>query len=161
MVVTTVRGTFTGFTGQIEVENDDPTTARGEVVISTASVNTGVADRDNHLRGADFFDAEKFPEMRFTSTAVEPLGGDRYTVRGDLTIKGVTRPVELRASVAPAPVIDPWGNRRTAISLEGEINRKDWGLTWNMALEAGAWLVSDTIKLTLDVAALKRVPATV
>jgi len=160
MVVATVRGHFSEFGGQIEAENDDPTTAKADVVIKTASVNSGAEDRDKHLRSADFFDVEAFPEMRFVSASVTPAGQGRYIVRGDLTIKDVTRPVELRAE-ASAPINDPWGNQRTAISLQGEINRKDWGLTWNMALEAGGWLVDEKIKLNLDVVALRKVAAAV
>jgi len=161
MMVATVRGTFSDFDGHVEVENDDPTTATAQVAIRTASVSTGATDRDNHLRSADFFDVATYPEMRFTSTSIQPAGKGEYIVKGDLTIKDVTRPVELRATAANAPISDPWGNQRTAISLTGEINRKDWGLTWNQVLEAGTLLVGEKIKLNLDVVALRRVPAAV
>jgi polyisoprenoid-binding protein YceI len=157
MMIATVRGSFRDFDGQAEVEGNDPSTVKAEVIIKAASLESGAEDRDKHLRGADFFDVEKYPEIRFVNTAIKPLGKDTYAVTGDLTIKDVTHPVELKATVSQ-PINDPWGNERVGLSLEGEINRKDWGLNWNMVLEAGSVLVGETIKLNLDVVALRPVP---
>ena len=151
LMVTTVRGGFGDFAGFIEVDDDDHSTARGEVVINTASVDSGVEDRDNHLRSADFFDVENYPQMKFASTRVEPAGGDNYKIYGDLTIKDVSRPVVLDASV-DGRIIDPWGNERIGLTASTKISRKDWGLTWNMAVEAGGVLVSDEVKLEVEAA---------
>jgi polyisoprenoid-binding protein YceI len=120
------------------------------VDVETASIDTNAADRDAHLRSADFFDAEAHPTITFRSTEVRPLGGDRFEVVGDLTMHGVTRPVELDAEVGD-PVRDPWGQRRRAAVVGGRILRKEFGLTWNQVLEAGALLVGEEVKLSFDV----------
>jgi polyisoprenoid-binding protein YceI len=151
LMVTTVRGGFGDFAGFIEIDGDDESTAKGEVVINTASVGSGVEDRDNHLRSADFFDVENYPQMKFVSTRVEKVGNDKYKVFGDLTIKDVTRPVELDAEIE-GRINDPWGNERVGLSASTKINRKDWGLTWNMAIEAGGVVVSDQIKIEVEAA---------
>lgn len=153
-MVTTVRGSFQEFDGAIEVDGDDYKTLRADVVIKTASITTNTQQRDDHLRSADFFDSEKYPEMHFVSTGVEKTGDDRYTLRGDLTIKDVTKPVELEARVEGS-FNDPYGNERTGVSLRGQVNRKDWGLTWNQVFEAGAVMVSEKINLELDMAVLR------
>ncbi|MDQ6747944.1 MAG: YceI family protein [Candidatus Dormibacteraeota bacterium] len=154
LVVTTVHGQFTDFDANIEVEGEDHNTLKVDVVIRTASVNTNEARRDGHLRSADFFDSEKYPEMRFVSTGAEKHGEDHYLLRGDLTIKDVTRPVELEANVE-GKFNDPYGNERTGVTLRGEINREDWGLSWNQVYEAGAVMVSKKIRLEIDVAVLR------
>ena len=153
-MVTTVRGQFLDFDGTVEVEGSDHRTLKAEAVIKTASVTTNTKQRDDHLRSADFFDSETYPEMRFVSTAVEQKGGEEYIVKGDLTIKDVTRPIELNATVE-GTFNDPYGNERTGVTLRGEINREDWGLTYNQVLEAGAVMVSKTIKLEIEVAVLR------
>jgi polyisoprenoid-binding protein YceI len=158
MMVTTVRGRFREFTGQVEVEDDDPTTAVVRFTIKTASLDTGVDQRDQHLRSADFFDVEKYPEIRYRSTSVERLGQNRYRVIGDLTIRDQTRPVSLEVEVEER-FTDPYGNQRVGVSATGKLNRRDWGLTWNQVLEAGRLLVGDQIKLEVEGALLRKVEA--
>lgn len=150
MGLSKVRGRFTSFSGSIDVDPSDLTTARGEVEIDTVSIDTGNADRDAHLRGPDFFDVESHPKMTFVAKSVtRGKAEDTYRVVGDLTIKGVTKEVELELEYAGEGV-DPYGNRRVGGSLSGTIKRSDWGLTWNVALETGGWLVSDNIKIEIE-----------
>jgi polyisoprenoid-binding protein YceI len=156
MMVTTVRGRFKEYAGQVETEDDDPTTAVVNVTIKPVSLDTGVEQRDQHLRSADFFDVERFPEMTYTSTKVERVGSNRYRVSGDLTIKGQTRPVTLEAEVEER-FTDPWGNERIGVTASGKLNRRDWGLTWNQVLEAGRLLVGDQIKLEIETALVRKV----
>ena len=160
MMVTTVRGRFKEYAGEVETENDDPTTAVVNVTIKPVSLDTGVEQRDQHLRSADFFDVERFPEMTYASTKVERVGGNRYRVSGELTIKGQTRPVTLEAEVEER-FTDPWGNDRIGVTASGKLNRRDWGLTWNQVLEAGRLLVGDQIKLEIETALVRKaeVPA--
>jgi polyisoprenoid-binding protein YceI len=159
MMVSKVRGGFDDFNGFIEIDGDDHTTAHGEFVIKAASVNSNVADRDAHLRSADFFGADRYPEIRFVSTGVEKLTDDNYKVTGDLTVKDVTRPISVDVSV-DGRILDAWGNNRVGLTATTKINRKDWGLTWNMALEAGGVVVSDHINLEIEAAFLQKVPVT-
>lgn len=144
-----VRGRFTGFDGRIEGDPKSVESAEGSFEVDLASVDTGNADRDAHLRSADFFDVEKHPKMTFVSRSVTPEGGDGYKVVGDLTIRGVTKPVELDYEHGGEGV-DPYGNRKVGGTLTGTIKRSDWGLTWNVALETGGWLVSDKIAIEID-----------
>jgi polyisoprenoid-binding protein YceI len=160
MMVTTVRGHFGEFNGYVDIDGEDYTTARGEVVIRPESISSGVDDRDNHLRSADFFDVEKYPEMKFVSTGVAKTGDNTYRVKGDLTIKDVSRPVELEAEYG-GRIEDPFGNDRVALTVSGKINRKDWGLNWNMAVEAGGVLVGDQIKLEVEATFLHPLPVAV
>lgn len=148
MGLSKVRGQFTGFRGEIEGDPKDITSARGRFEVDLASIDTGNADRDAHLKSADFFDVEKNPTMTFVGTSVTP-DGDDYKVTGDLKIKGVTKPVELRYEHGGQDV-DPYGNRKIGGTLTGEIKRSEWGLTWNVPLDSGGWLVSDNIKLEID-----------
>ncbi len=148
LMVTKVRGSFTDVAGTVVV--GDPVSASTvDVTVQMASVDTRSADRDTHLRSADFFDVEKFPTMHFVATAFD---GEELT--GDLTIKDVTHPVTLEVEFNGTQA-DPWGNTKAGFEAEGEINRKDWGLTWNAAIEGGGVLVSDKIKLVLDVQLVK------
>jgi polyisoprenoid-binding protein YceI len=149
LMVTKVRGSFADVSGTVVVA-DDVAQSSADVVIKTASVTTGTADRDGHLRGADFFDVEVFPEMTFVSTSFD---GD--TLVGDLTIKGVTKPVTLEVSFNGVAT-DPWGNEKAAFEAQGDLNRTDWGLTWNANLEKGGVLVSEKIKLVIDVQLAKQ-----
>lgn len=149
MGLASVRGQFGKFRGQIELEPDDLSGAKGRIEIDVASIDTGEQRRDEHLRSADFFDAENSPTMTFEIESVTPKGDDRYRVVGDLTIRDVTREVELEYEHA-GEGIDPYGNRKLGGSLTGTIKRSDWGLNWNVALEKGGWLVSDKIKLEID-----------
>ena len=158
MMVTTVRGRFRQFSGQVEVEDDDPTTVKVTATINTASLDTAVDQRDNHLRSGDFFDVERYPEMTYVSTDVERIGQNRYRVTGDLTIKDQTRPITLEVDVEER-FVDPFGNERIGVSATGKLNRKDWGLTWNQVLEAGRLLVGDQIKLEIEGALVRKVEA--
>ena len=151
MMIATVRGRFGQFEGTVDVPDGDPTQAQAEFTIQAASIDTGVGPRDEHLRSADFFDAGNHPELRFVSRRIESLGGDRYRAEGDLTMRGVTKPVSLEVEVGDR-VRDPWGNDRVGISARGKLNRKEWGLNWNQALEAGGMLVSDEVKLEIEAA---------
>ena len=153
-MVTKVRGSFRQFEGTGFYDADEPSRSTLQLTIQAASVDTGNTDRDNHLRSNDFFDMEQFPTIEFTSTSVEQVDDEHYQVHGDLTIKGVTRPVTVPFEVS-GPVQDPWGNQRIGLEGRTEINRKDWGVNWNAALEAGGLLVSEKVTLEFDVAAVK------
>ncbi len=151
MMITNVKGQFTGLSGVLSLDGNDITKSKIEATIDAASVNTRNDDRDNHLKSADFFDVEKFPTLTFTSSAISRKGDEELSVAGDLTIHGVTRPVTFEVE-GPSPATkDPWGNTRLGLSAATKINRKDFGLTWNSALEAGGVLVGDDITITLDV----------
>jgi polyisoprenoid-binding protein YceI len=154
-MVTKVRGAFREFSGQLHIDAAEPTKASGELRIAAKSIDTGIAQRDEHLRSNDFFDMPNHPEIRFVSTSVEPRGEDTFTVTGDLTIKGVTKPVTLDVEFTGAAV-DPYGYQRIGFEATGTVNRKDWGITWNAPLEAGGVLVSDRVNLTIDISAIKR-----
>jgi polyisoprenoid-binding protein YceI len=153
-MVTKVRGQFTDVTGRLYLDEEDPSRSTAEVDVQVASVNTGNGQRDEHLRGPDFFHVEENPLMTFRSTKAEALGDDNYRLTGDLTIKGVTRPVTFDLEHTGA-ARDPWGNLRVGFEGRTTINRKDWGLAWNVALEAGGFLVSDKITIELDIAAVR------
>lgn len=158
LMVTTVRGRFNEFEGEIEVDESlDPTTARGTFTIQAASVTTNNEQRDGHLKSPDFFDAASYPELTFKSTGVTK-DGDGYKVTGDLTIRGTTRPVTLEA-IVEQPFNDPFGMQRVGLTASTEINRYDWGLNWNQTLEAGRLLVSDKIKIAIEGAFVRPVPA--
>jgi polyisoprenoid-binding protein YceI len=148
--VATVRGRFTKVDGEIDLDDaNDPTTARGTVVIDAASLDTGNPGRDQHLRGPDFFDVERYPEIRFEITGITHAANDEYDVAGTLTIRGVTKPVALRYEHS-GTATDPYGNFKVGGTLTGTINRSDWGLSWNVPLGNGGLLVSDKIKLEID-----------
>lgn len=148
MGLSKVRGQFTSFRGEIEGDPKDITSARGRFEIDLASVDTGNADRDAHLKSADFFDVEKNPTMVFVGKSVTP-DGDDYKVVGDLTIKDVTKEVTLRYEHGGEGQ-DPYGNRKIGGTLTGTIKRSEWGLTWNVPLDSGGWLVSDNITIEID-----------
>jgi polyisoprenoid-binding protein YceI len=152
-MVTTVRGQFKEFAGTAHVDAANPSASTVDLTIQTASIDTGVADRDGHLRSADFFNADENKEIRFVSTKVE-RDGDDWVVTGDLTLNGVTKPVTVTFEFTGS-ARDPFGNLRIGFEGGTTINRKDWGLTWNAALETGGVLVSDKIKLEFDVSAIK------
>lgn len=156
-MVTKVRGTFRDVRGSGYFDAQHPERSHFEVTIDAASVDTRNSDRDAHLRSADFFDAERYPELRFQSTSVNQVSERTYRVTGDLTIRDVTRPLTFELQLA-GPATDAFGNER--IGLEGQtvVSRKDWGLTWNAALEAGGVLVSDNVTLQFDISAV-RVPS--
>jgi polyisoprenoid-binding protein YceI len=151
-MVTTVRGQFGEFEGSAHLDTTDPAASSAKVNIRAASISTGQADRDAHLRSADFFDVETFPEIGFVTTSVT-RDAATWTVTGDLTIKGVTNPVTIDFE-STGSARDPYGNLRVGFEGATSINRKDWGLTWNAALETGGVLVSEKIKLEFDVSAI-------
>jgi polyisoprenoid-binding protein YceI len=153
MMIATVRGRFNEFEGTIEAA-EDINNSRVYGKVKTASVDTNDETRDAHLRSADFFDVEKYPEITFESTHIEPLGGPEFRVTGDLTIKGITRSVELDSTVEGAEV-DPWGNDRVGIRVRGKIDRKEFGLTWQKMLESGGFLVGEDVRIMIDISAVK------
>ncbi|MEV5278902.1 YceI family protein [Streptomyces sp. NPDC051994] len=153
-MVTNVRGSFADHEGVLTLDGANPAASAASIDVRIASVDTGIADRDDHLRSADFFDAEQFPLMSFRSTEAQELGGDKYRMVGDLTIKGVTRPLAIDLEFN-GTATDPYGNQRIGFEGSAEILRSDWGLTWNAALETGGVVVSDKVKLTFDISAIK------
>jgi len=153
-MVTTVRGQFTDFAGTAHIDTANPAASKVDLTIKTASIDTGVADRDGHLRSADFFDAEANPEITFVSTQVEREDESTWLITGDLTIKGVSKPVTTEFE-STGSARDPFGNLRVGFEGATTINRKDWGLSWNAALETGGVLVSEKIKLEFDVSAIQ------
>jgi polyisoprenoid-binding protein YceI len=152
MMVSSTKGRFAEFDGTIALDEADVTRSRVDVEIAVASINTRDEKRDAHLRSADFFDADTFPTISFRSTRVEPAGPDRLRVNGDLTIRGVTRPVVLDVEVNGRGST-PWGGEVIGYEASTRISRKDFGLTWNVALETGGVLVGDEVKISLDVEA--------
>ena len=151
MMVTNVRGTFTNVSGTVEINETDPSASHAEIVVKAASLDTGFGARDTHLRSDDFFAAETYPEIRVMSTAVRPTGGKDYVVTADVTIRNVTRSVDFEVEfLGFFSGMD--GVRHAGFNAKATVNRKDWGLDWNVALEAGGWLVGETVKLEVDVA---------
>jgi polyisoprenoid-binding protein YceI len=153
MVFAKVRGSFGAWQGELELEPDDLARSKLSVEIDAASIDTGVADRDTHLRSADFLDAEKHPKLTFRGTRIDKQSDTELRMTGDLTIRGVTRPVTLEVERLGEGT-DPWGKRRIGFSARGTINRKDFGLEWNQALEAGGVLVGEKVELEIDVEAV-------
>lgn len=154
LMVSTVRGRFGTFNAVLEFDEDNPAASSVEATIETGSITTGATDRDNHLRSGDFLESEKFPTMTFKSTAVEVTGENKGKVTGDLTLRGATKPVTLDVDYI-GKLTDPWGNARVAFEASATINREEWGLTWNKALETGGVLVGRDIKIMLDFAFVK------
>ncbi|MCU1501229.1 MAG: polyisoprenoid-binding protein [Ilumatobacteraceae bacterium] len=152
LVVAKTRGRFGTFEGTITIA-ENPLDSKVTASVDTASVNTNDEGRDNHLRTGDFFEAETHPKITFASTSIVPDGGD-YKLNGDLTIKGVTKPVTFDLEFEGV-VTDPWGNTKAGFTAETEVNRKDWGLDYNAVLEAGGVLIGEKVKLTLEIEALK------
>lgn len=155
LMISNVRGEFTRMTGTIVFDKEDPANSKVDVNIDVSSINTREAQRDTHLKSADFFDAEKFPEIVYRSKEVIAGHGD-LKVRGDLTIRGVTREVILDVEGPTPESKDPWGNQRIGASATAKLNRKDFGLTWNAALETGGFMVGDEVKITLDIQAVRQ-----
>ncbi|MCT4354218.1 YceI family protein [Streptomyces sp. Je 1-79] len=153
-MVTNVRGTFAEHEGTLNLDGANPGASAASIEVRIASVDTGIGDRDNHLRSGDFFDAEQFPLMTFRSTEAEQLGGDKYRVTGDLTIKDVTKPLSIDLEFNGSAT-DVYGNERVGFEGSAEILRSAWGLTWNAALETGGVMVSDKVKLNFDISAIK------
>jgi polyisoprenoid-binding protein YceI len=155
MMISNVKGQFAKITGVLTLDESDLADSRVEALIEAASIETRDAQRDAHLKSADFFDVEKFPTLSFKSTHISHGRDGELAVEGDLTIRGVTRKVFFAVEGPTPPVKDPWGNTRVAVSATTKINRKDFGLTWNTALETGGILVGDEVTITLDVEFVK------
>ena len=158
MVISKVRGQFARWSATLLSEEGTLDGASVEVLIDAASIDTGVADRDTHLKAADFFDAVKYPELTFKGKRAEGATGDKFKVVGDLTIKGVTREVTLDVEFA-GRAKDPWGNERAGFAARTSIERKEFGLTWNQVLETGGVLVSDRVDIEIELEAVKQKPA--
>ncbi|WP_432031689.1 YceI family protein [Streptomyces antibioticus] len=153
-MVTNVKGTFLDFSGSLHLDGTDPSRSTASLDVTMDSIDTGSADRDGHLKSADFFKTDEFPTMTFRSTSAEALGGDDYRITGDLSILGVTRPLTIDLEFNGSAK-DPFGNERVGFEGKAELLRSEWGLTWNAALETGGVLVSDKIKLNFDISAIK------
>jgi polyisoprenoid-binding protein YceI len=151
MMISNVRGQFTAVDGSLTLDESDITKSRVEASIDASSISTRDAQRDGHLKSADFFDVEKYPALNFRSSRVTSSADGNLAVVGDLTIHGVTREVVFAVEGPTAPRKDPWGNTRIGLSAATKINRKDYGLTWNAALETGGILVGEEVTITLDV----------
>jgi polyisoprenoid-binding protein YceI len=158
MMFTTVRGRFKTFTGSVHINERNPDQSRVEVTIDSASIDTGVADRDAHLRSADFLDVEHHPKIVFRSTRVDGAHkkeGDRFRVAGELEIRGKSMPVTLDATFEGLGP-DPWGKQRAGFSARAEIDRREWGLQWNQALETGGVLVANSVKIEIEAQVVKQ-----
>ena len=155
-MVTKVRGSFNEFTGSGYFDAEDPSKSKVELTIQANSIDTRNADRDNHLRSNDFFDMENHPEITFVSTSVEKVDDETFRLTGDLTIKGVSKPVTVDLEYTGSAK-DPFGNQRIGLEGSTQVNRKDWGLTWNAPLEAGGVLVSEKVTLEFEVSAIRSV----
>jgi polyisoprenoid-binding protein YceI len=155
MMISFVRGEFSGLSGVLKLDETDYTRSTVEVSIPTASVRTVDERLDDHLKNADFFDVDTFPTLTFISTKIQSTGGRNYAVTGGLTIHGVTRSVTLTVNDVSEPSNDPWGNQRIGLSGSATINRKDFGIIWNTALDSGGVLVGDEVSIALDVQLIK------
>ena len=151
MMISNVKGEFTTITGKLELNGSDINKSRVEASIDAASINTREAQRDAHLKSADFLDVEKFPALTFKSSSISKISVDEIAVEGDLSIHGATRKVVFEVEGPSAPIKDPWGNTRIGIAAKTTIKRKDFGLTWNAALETGGIMVGEEVHITLDV----------
>lgn len=150
LMITNVKGKFNTFSLNATTVGNDFTTAQIEFSIDPNSIDTNNETRDNHLRSADFFDVQQFGEMSFKSTSVERITGDVYKLKGSLTIKGISKPIELEVEY-DGTMTDPWGVQKSGFSIEDKINRLDWGLKWNAPLESGGWLVGDDVNIICEV----------
>lgn len=155
MMISNVKGQFAKVTGVLTLDEADLPNSHAEAFIEAGSIETREAQRDAHLKSADFFDVENFPTLSFKSTQIGLVQDGELAVEGDLTIRGVTRKVTFSVEGPTPPAKDPWGNTRVAVSATTKINRKDFGLTWNAALETGGILVGDEVTITLDVQFVK------
>jgi polyisoprenoid-binding protein YceI len=155
MMISNVKGSFSGLSGTLKLDETDYTHSTVEASVPVASLKTGDDQRDGHLKSADFFDAEKFPTFTFKTTNIDSTGGADYAVTGDLTLHGVTKPVTFAVEDVSVPSKDPWGNHRIGLSATTKINRKDFGLTWNSALETGGVLVGEDVTISLEVQFIK------
>jgi polyisoprenoid-binding protein YceI len=150
LMISTVRGEFGKTTGTVKIDDKDPSKSSVEATVDATTINTRVEQRDQHLKSPDFFDVAKYPSITFKSTKVEKAGDGKYKVTGDLTMHGVTKPVVLEVTGPTPDLKDPWGNIRRGVSATTTINRKDFGLNWNKALETGGVVVGDEVKIEID-----------
>jgi polyisoprenoid-binding protein YceI len=155
MMIANVKGHFSGLSGVLTEHTVDSTLSSVDASVPVATISTGDEKRDGHLKTAEFFDAEKFPTLNFKSTKVVKKGEEDYEVTGDLTIHGVTKPVTFAVEGPSAPAKDPWGQTKIGLSATAKINRKDFGLSWNAALETGGFLVGDDVTINLEVQFIK------
>ena len=155
MMISTVRGHFEVLSGKLHIDEDQPDNSWVEAEVDAASINTRDAKRDGHLRSPDFFDVEKYPKITFKSTKVTPTGNNQYRVTGSLTMHGVTKEETFHADYS-GQVKDLYGLQRAAFSVKGKINRKDFGLNWNVALETGGVLVGEDVNIEIDLAAVQK-----
>ncbi len=155
MMISKVRGQFESFSGSVQYDEENPTRTAVDIEVDISSINTREEQRDTHLKSPDFFDAATYPVMRFKSTAVEKTGEDTAKLHGDLTIRGVTKPVILDVEYA-GQAKSPWGTISAGFSATGTLNRKEWGLNWNQALETGGVLVGDKIKIEIELELVKQ-----
>jgi polyisoprenoid-binding protein YceI len=152
-LLTKVRGRFTEFSGTVLFDQEDPERSSASLTIDASSIDTGTADRDTHLRSEDFFAVDTYPALTFTSSRVVKTGDDTYDVTGTLTIRGVAREITLPTTYL-GTATDPWGNVRAGFEASLTLNRKDFGLTWNAALETGGFLVGDQVRISLSIQAI-------
>lgn len=155
MMISNVKGSLGGLKGVLTLNEADPTQSGVKATLDVSTVSTGDAQRDGHLKSPDFFDIAQFPEMSFESTAVKLIGPGEHHVTGNLTVHGVTKPVTFAVEGPSAPSKDPWGNLRVGLAATAKINRKDFGLTWNSALETGGVLVGEEVALTIEAQFIK------
>jgi len=154
-MVTTVRGQFTDYTAEVHLDEEDVANSTARIEIDATSIDTGNSQRDDHVRGADFFEVEKYPKITFVSTSAERVSDDEYVLHGDLTIRDTTKPVSVTFEKTGAAV-DPWGNFRVGFEGSATINRTDWGVSFNAPLGTGGLVISEKIKLEFDLAIVRR-----
>jgi polyisoprenoid-binding protein YceI len=155
MMISNVKGSIKGITGDLMEHATDASLSSIEATLDVSTLHTGEAQRDEHLKGAEFLESDKYPKITFKSTNVQPKGPEEYAVTGDLTIHGVTKPVTLAVEGPTQPHKDPWGNVRIGLSATTKINRKDFGLTWNATLETGGILIGEEVHITIDLELIK------
>jgi polyisoprenoid-binding protein YceI len=155
-MIATVRGQFSGYSGEVHLDVENPAASRVSLEIDAASIDSGNADRDAHLRGEDFFDVATYPKIAFVSTNVQRVDDDVYELTGDLTIRATTKPVTVTFELT-GTATDPWGGSRAGFEGRATVNRRDWGLAWNVALDKGGVLVGEKVKLEFDISAVKQV----
>lgn len=158
LMMNTVRGRFEGVSGRLEVA-ERPEASWGELLIESSSLTSGFGDRDKHLKGPEWLDVERYPQITFRSRGLEFVTSGTWQLFGDLTIKGITHPIEARASFGGG-FTDPWGNEKIGFAITAEIDREQWDLRWNLPLDSGGWVVSRRVWLNVDVEAVRRTRAT-
>ena len=156
MMISNVKGQFEKTSGTIDADANDPTAAKVDATIDASSLNTRVEKRDMHLKSPDFLDVAKYPTITFKSTKIEAAGPNKWTVTGDLTLHGVTKPIVLDVEASGPPIHDPMGNMRAGASATAKIKRSDFGLTWNKVLESGGVMVGDEVAISIDVEAIQK-----